>query len=494
MTNTQSNPRAKGAAKGGAKASPKGARKAKDATGETASNGNGHVNGFGGFANAQAQANARKAEEKASAKSEEAIKAKREKWCREAGIEIDLNAKIEGLDENAILDIEEACIAAIREELGFAPDEIIRDGQTHYFGDYANGFGGSGWYRYHDDPRRPWMSFGNRRKDEDGVRHIWRGEINDLAPEQLEAWELRHAAELLIDEKEREEGWAEAAEKAREDFGYMSPANPNNYYLLKKKVGLHGDIRQCNRRLIGDKDALVTLVIPVRDIKGEIISLHFLMDSYDKWFMPGCAVKGGMHLIGPKITDIVVVVEGYATGASVYETTGLPVAIAFDAGNLIHVARALRKKHPKAEIIFASDNDLFLEKTHGVNIGTCKAETAAEEVNGVVVPAPFDASELKGEKSDPTDWNDLVALHGKEAADACFKFLLEDAKAFREAARLKAAGASYEQAREALRNHVDPDIIAWVKERGAPNNERELHCVYDRAIGGVNVVFDLALV
>ena len=35
--------------------------------------------------------------------------------------------------------------------------------------------------------------------------------------------------------------------------------------------------------------------------------------------------------------------RGYATAASLHETTGLPVAVAFDAGNLMPVAQALHK-------------------------------------------------------------------------------------------------------------------------------------------------------
>lgn len=56
-------------------------------------------------------------------------------------------------------------------------------------------------------------------------------------------------------------------------------------------------------------------------------------------------------------------------------------------------------------------------------------------------------------------------------------------KAFREALRMKDAGMSYEQVRDALLNHADPDIHAWAHEKGATNNERELHRAYDNAKG-----------
>ncbi|MGC1863680.1 MAG: hypothetical protein WA733_21805 [Methylocystis sp.] len=55
------------------------------------------------------------------------------------------------------------------------------------------------------------------------------------------------------------------------------------------------------------------------------------------------------------------------------------------------------------------------------------------------------------------------------------------AKAFREGARLKAAGKTYEEMRDALLNHADPDIQAWAHEKGEKSGEREMHRIYDRA-------------
>jgi hypothetical protein len=53
-------------------------------------------------------------------------------------------------------------------------------------------------------------------------------------------------------------------------------------------------------------------------------------------------------------------------------------------------------------------------------------------------------------------------------------------KAFREGARLKAKGASYEEMRDALLGHADAEISEWARTKGSTNNERELHRVYDR--------------
>ena len=43
---------------------------------------------------------------------------------------------------------------------------------------------------------------------------------------------------------------------------------------------------------------------------------------------------------------IALIAEGYATAASLHEATGLPVIVAFDAGNLLPVAQAIHKRYP----------------------------------------------------------------------------------------------------------------------------------------------------
>ena len=56
------------------------------------------------------------------------------------------------------------------------------------------------------------------------------------------------------------------------------------------------------------------------------------------------------------------------------------------------------------------------------------------------------------------------------------------AKAFRAGAALKLAGATYEEMRDALLEHQDPEIAEWASTKGMDNGERELRRVYDRAL------------
>jgi putative DNA primase/helicase len=49
--------------------------------------------------------------------------------------------------------------------------------------------------------------------------------------------------------------------------------------------------------------------------------------------------------------------EGWATGATLHEATGLPVVVAFNAGNLLLVAKLIRREYPAARLVICADND-----------------------------------------------------------------------------------------------------------------------------------------
>ena len=69
-----------------------------------------------------------------------------------------------------------------------------------------------------------------------------------------------------------------------------------------------------------------------------------------EFWPPGLAKVGHFHLLGAP-QWIVLVAEGYATAASLHMATGFPVAVAFDAGNLVHVAKALRARYRGVRIV-----------------------------------------------------------------------------------------------------------------------------------------------
>lgn len=122
------------------------------------------------------------------------------------------------------------------------------------------------------------------------------------------------------------------------------------------------------------------MAVPLRDAAGRLWALQSINGQGTKLFPKYGRKQGCFHLIGePAGAAVLAVAEGYATAASVHEATGWPVAVAFDAGNLLAVGRALRELYPEAALVFAGDDD----PTQPDNPGRTKAEAAAAALGAV---------------------------------------------------------------------------------------------------------------
>jgi len=152
------------------------------------------------------------------------------------------------------------------------------------------------------------------------------------------------------------------------------------------------------------------LVVPMWGADGKMHSLQFIDANGGKQFLPGGRKKGCYFTMG-KPVDVLYVVEGVATGASVHEATGKAVAVAFDGGNLLPVSQALKAKYPCIEIVICADDDY---RTKG-NPGLTNAVEAARAVQGrIAIPAFGDNRPEKA-----TDFNDLHQALGMEAVRNC---------------------------------------------------------------------------
>ena len=203
------------------------------------------------------------------------------------------------------------------------------------------------------------------------------------------------------EEKQRR---TEAVERAKSILKAATPAGNDHEYLQRKGVLAHGIALH----------RAGSLVVPIRNVAGDLQSLQFIALDGGKRFLSGGAIAGGFHLLGT-VADTLVVAEGYATAATVHEVTNLPVAVAFDAGNLEAVAKAWREAKPGVRIVIAADDD---HRTEG-NPGLTKARKAAESVGGMVVTPDFGPN--RPEKA--TDWNDLAAMSGMDAVKRQFAAL-----------------------------------------------------------------------
>jgi phage/plasmid primase-like uncharacterized protein len=109
---------------------------------------------------------------------------------------------------------------------------------------------------------------------------------------------------------------------------------------------------------------------------GDIHSLQFIGPDGGKRFLTGGRVTGCYFSIGnPKGAAALCIAEGFATGATIHEATGYPVAVAFNAGNLGAVAKTLRGKFPALLLILCGDVDRS-------GTGQKAATEAAQSVGG----------------------------------------------------------------------------------------------------------------
>ena len=160
-----------------------------------------------------------------------------------------------------------------------------------------------------------------------------------------------------------------AAEKARYLWQKAIPIaeQSQHLYLVKKCIQPNG-----SRLYKG------ALVIPLVDESGAIVNLQFINADGSKRFLSGGRKKGCCSYIGEP-TETILIAEGWATGASLYEATGHYVVVALDAGNLKPVAEVTRSKYPTSKIIICADND---------PVGIEKATQAAFVSNGLYIAPP----------------------------------------------------------------------------------------------------------
>lgn len=275
------------------------------------------------------------------------------------------------------------------QDAGLHPPEAIEpDGKLHRFSSNGKRGDDAGWYVFHSDGI-PAGAFGDWRV---GLSETWRA---DPGRKLSEAEKAVHNSrvESMRRKRETEEAAriAEARQRAETIWQAARPAPDDHPYLVSRSIKAHG---------LRIHDG--ALVVPLRE-EENLQSLQFIQSNGGKRFLSGARVKGCCYFIGDSDSTICLT-EGYATGASIHEATGYAVAVAFSAGNLRAVARALQCEYPKSRLIVCADDD----SNSSGNPGLTKAREAAQEVSALLAIPDFGSSR----PDDATDFNDLHRLTG----------------------------------------------------------------------------------
>ena len=273
------------------------------------------------------------------------------------------------------------------------PDEIIADGEIHRFASNGKRGDDAGWYVMFDGAL-PAGRFGCWRM---GIDVPWRAELGrGLTDAEREVRRITLAEARRARDAENAKRQAQAAAEAKKIWDAARPAPHDHPYLVSKRVEPHG-IRE-------HEDG--KLIVPVC-IGKDFRSLQFIDQSGDKRFLKFGQVKGGYFAIGTASgAKAACIVEGYATGATIHEATGYPVTVAFNAGNLQPVVKALYERYPDMPLIVCGDDDADMEG----NPGRSAATEAAQSVGArLTFPERLDGV---------TDFNDMSKCCGLDAVRA----------------------------------------------------------------------------
>ncbi|HCA25242.1 MAG TPA: conjugal transfer protein TraC [Pseudomonas sp.] len=254
-------------------------------------------------------------------------------------------------------------------------------------------------------------AFGSWREGEKGSFHKLKPVGGRMTAEDREVIKARVEA---AKKKEAAKQAARHARAGRRAAGIWKtlPERGRSAYLERKQVTALG-LR------FGRKPG--TALVPMRNLHDHIVGMQILFDEPDadglskRYWPPGLQKEGAFHLIGPhpEPGEAVLLCEGYATGASLHMATGLCVVVAYDAGNLLPVGKAMRERYPGRQFVFCADDDWKTTNVKGEpwNPGQEKAVNAARVVGGSWVWPVFD-----GERDDKwTDFNDLHVAEGMDA-------------------------------------------------------------------------------
>jgi putative DNA primase/helicase len=278
-----------------------------------------------------------------------------------------------------------------------APDVIHEDGAIHRFSTNGKRGDESGWYVLYLDCVAA-GSFGDWRS---GLVSSWCSKTTtDMTQAEQDAHRSRVQAMRAQRDADLAQRHQQTSESAALQWAQAWPAPANYPYLVAKGIRPYG------LRIFEGK-----LLVPMRDTAGTLHSLQSIGEDGDKRFYKDGRVSGCYHSIG-KPAGLLIVCEGFATGASIHEATGQAVAVAFNSGNLGRVAMALHKKYPDLAVILAADDDW---RTEG-NPGTTAAKSAALSVGGFTISPQFPGDR----PPKATDFNDLAALAGLAAVRECF--------------------------------------------------------------------------
>lgn len=255
------------------------------------------------------------------------------------------------------------------------PEEILMDGKIHRFKSGTKGAPGHGdkpgWYLVFGDGI-PAGRFGCWRA---GMEVTWRA---DVGRKLTQTEEMSHAKRLAeakaLRDAALERQHQVASDTVEKIWTTANPASSEHPYLAKKGIDVHG------ARITGDG----RLVLPLYDQDGTLATLQYIDHEGGKLYHPGGQTGGKFWMVGSlDEPGTLFVAEGFATAATIHETTNRPVVVAYSASNLVPVTGTLREMYGiSQDIVIVADHD-------NSGVGQRYAEQASAKFGARMVMPPI---------------------------------------------------------------------------------------------------------
>src|SRR5208282_4071582 len=381
--------------------------------------------------------------------------------------------------------------AEVLRELGgdLTGEHPIMDGRTHRVATLDDDRGEKSlFYVAHSDGRPAGYAKNNRT----GEEQRWKASAVTMTKEQFTS--IAAPDKLAEREADRAATWEKTAERLRAQHETYPDLSPDHDYLKAKRISLQAGAFETARG---------SMAIPACDADGKLWSVQYVNSDGSKRFARDSRKEGCFHIVGapysqnllstgadgvarPRpIADLrqakaLVIAEGYATAATLKELyntpsdgereqlkddqteiyRGVEFTAAFDAGNLPHVASALRERYPDKAIVIAADNDVSLAEGQGRNPGLINGQKAAGAIHAELLVPRFNDEKIQ---AGMTDFNDLAShdevrkgLVAKELEQALAKaFALKEVLA--RSQQVEAAPAPAQSSAETEHEEETPD-------------------------------------
>lgn len=281
----------------------------------------------------------------------------------------------------------------------------------------------SGFYFVHSDGRPA----GFIQNHKTGETLNWKSQGTRVNKEQLAAARAEAAQKQADREKERQQTQEHTAAKVTSQFARLEAITAPTPYMQTKGISL----ASASGLKAGQKNETI---IPAQDIQGKHWTSQYIQEDGTKRFAKDSRKDGCFHPVGGmkslEKAACIVICEGFATGASIKQAIPQAgVVVAFDSGNLSHVAKDIHARWPDKAKVIAGDDDAHALMTHGKNVGREKAEAAAQEIGAVSVLPVFSSSEKQWPsdvpKFTPQEWRAGTITDEQKAALASYKKLTD---------------------------------------------------------------------